>query len=110
MNRRSFLAAPAAGLVLDSDRLLWRPGAKLISIPKPAPLIIRGWALGPLLAIGDEITFGSDPTRYNITGVFESDSEAGFTIEMLRKDAEVLRERLRLSRQHPRRHLSPRLA
>jgi hypothetical protein len=34
MNRRAFLAA-IAGLTLDPERLLWRPGAKLISIPKP---------------------------------------------------------------------------
>ena len=35
MNRRGFLGAIAGGLVLDPERLLWRPGRKLISIPKP---------------------------------------------------------------------------
>jgi|SRR5579863_593451 len=35
-SRRSFLAAFAAGLVLDPERLLWKPGKKLISIPKPS--------------------------------------------------------------------------
>ena len=35
MNRRSFLAALAGAMVLDPERLLWRPGAKLISTPKP---------------------------------------------------------------------------
>lgn len=35
MNRRSFIAALASGMLLDKDRLLYRPGAKLISIPKP---------------------------------------------------------------------------
>jgi hypothetical protein len=37
MNRRAFfssLAAIAAGAVLDPERLLWRPGRKLISIPR----------------------------------------------------------------------------
>lgn len=38
MNRRGFLGAIAAalgGAVLDPDKLLWVPGAKLISIPRP---------------------------------------------------------------------------
>jgi hypothetical protein len=34
MNRRGFLAALIGGATLDPERLLWRPGAKLISIPK----------------------------------------------------------------------------
>lgn len=34
MNRRSFLAA-LAGATLDPERLLWRPGQRLISIPTP---------------------------------------------------------------------------
>jgi hypothetical protein len=32
-NRRGFLKAIAATLVLDSEKLLWQPGKKLISIP-----------------------------------------------------------------------------
>ena len=39
MNRRNFLSTlfgGAAAMQLDPERLLWRPGAKLISIPKPA--------------------------------------------------------------------------
>ncbi len=42
MNRRSFfsaLAAIAATAALDPERLLWRPGAKLISIPQGPRLI-----------------------------------------------------------------------
>ena len=35
MNRRSFLSALAGAMVLDPERAIWRPGAKLISIPKP---------------------------------------------------------------------------
>ncbi len=41
MNRRLFLsslAAFAGAAVLDPEKLLWRPGAKLISIPAPPPL------------------------------------------------------------------------
>ena len=34
MTRRALFAMLAAA-VLDPDRLIWRPGAKLISIPKP---------------------------------------------------------------------------
>jgi hypothetical protein len=38
MTRRSFLAALAAALALDPERMLWLPGKKLISIPKlPEP-------------------------------------------------------------------------
>jgi hypothetical protein len=38
VNRRGFLSTLGIGgatLALDPERLLWRPGAKLISIPKP---------------------------------------------------------------------------
>ena len=37
MNRRSFFATLAAGLAAaaDPERLLWVPGKKMISIPKP---------------------------------------------------------------------------
>lgn len=35
-NRRTFLAALLAGATLDPERLLWRAGAKHISIPRPA--------------------------------------------------------------------------
>lgn len=41
MNRRGFLAAlggAAAGLLVDPEKLLWKPGEKLISIPKPLVL------------------------------------------------------------------------
>lgn len=36
MNRRAFLALAAAAS-FDPERLLWHPGARLISIPKPLP-------------------------------------------------------------------------
>lgn len=35
VTRRAFLSALAAAFVLDPEKLLWQPGAKLISIPKP---------------------------------------------------------------------------
>lgn len=38
MNRRGFLSTligSAGAMVLDPEKLLWRPGAKLISIPAP---------------------------------------------------------------------------
>ena len=34
---RRVLFAVLAGAVLDPERLLWRPGARLISIPTPPP-------------------------------------------------------------------------
>lgn len=40
MNRRSFFSLLASALVLDPERVLYVPGKKLISIPKPAPLFI----------------------------------------------------------------------
>ncbi len=41
MNRRGFLGLFASALLLDPERLLYVPGKKLISIPKPQqPLII----------------------------------------------------------------------
>ena len=33
-SRRGFLSALAGAMVLDPEKLLWRPGAKTISIPK----------------------------------------------------------------------------
>lgn len=39
MSRRSFLAILAAGMALDTDKLLWKPGAKFISIPKPVKIL-----------------------------------------------------------------------
>ncbi len=33
-SRRNFLSMLAASFALDPERLLWKPGAKLISIPK----------------------------------------------------------------------------
>jgi hypothetical protein len=35
IERRSFLAALAGAFVADPERLLWIPGAKTISIPRP---------------------------------------------------------------------------
>lgn len=35
LSRRGFLGAIAAALVADPERLLWVPGKKIISIPKP---------------------------------------------------------------------------
>lgn len=48
MNRRSFflktlLSAVAAGATLDPERLLWRPGQRLISIPRPRLLWKQGF-------------------------------------------------------------------
>lgn len=37
MNRRAFLGALLAAFVVDPERLLWIPGRKLVSIPKPRP-------------------------------------------------------------------------
>lgn len=39
MNRRAFLSALAAAFVLDPEKLLWQPGAKLISIARPRRIV-----------------------------------------------------------------------
>ena len=56
MNRRGFLgflAGVASTAVLDPERLLWVPGAKLISIPAPVvvPQFIGEphWSVAPVL-------------------------------------------------------------
>lgn len=57
MTRRTLLSLFAAALVApDPEKLLWRPGAKLISIPSP-----------PFLAVGEIVTFGGLPQRYVVT-------------------------------------------
>lgn len=55
--RRGFLGLLAAGLALDPERLLWRPGAKLISVPAPRLLPLhRKWIVdGTLNWESDEL-------------------------------------------------------
>jgi hypothetical protein len=66
VNRRGFLSALiAAGTAaaIDPEKLLWAPGRKLISIPKPRPsLITDGWVNSPIsrLRLGDMITYRVD--------------------------------------------------
>lgn len=68
MNRRNFLAF-AALFVADPERLLWRPGARLISIPKP--LVITAENLPLHFACGDIITFsGYFPGRFVVVSVY----------------------------------------
>lgn len=60
MNRRGFLGAITAalgGAVLDPERALWVPGAKLISIPAPRALVTTGWGPTVSFGVGDIITF-----------------------------------------------------
>ncbi len=48
MNRRGFfglLAGIAATAFLDPEKLLWKPGARLISIPNPPRVIVRRYLL-----------------------------------------------------------------
>lgn len=63
MNRRGFLGAIAAALVLDPERALWVPGAKKIFLP-PAPPPVSGASLMAMFNVGDVVTFGKDPQRY----------------------------------------------
>jgi hypothetical protein len=44
MNRRGFLGAIFGGAAIsaiDPERLLWQPGNRLISIPRPKPLLLH---------------------------------------------------------------------
>jgi hypothetical protein len=85
MNRRAFLAALAAGLVLDPERLLYVPGKKLISIPKPRLGPLDSTVTVPFFNIGDIVTFAgrhavnpltreelTDLQEYRVTHVYES--------------------------------------
>lgn len=57
LNRRGFLSlfsAAAATAVVDPERLLWVPGRKSISIPKP-----RVWKVGDTIQIKRPMRFDS---------------------------------------------------
>ena len=54
MTRRAPLAL-IAGASLDPERLLWQPGRKLISIPKP---VVVHWNTGPIMT--DRFGISSD--------------------------------------------------
>jgi hypothetical protein len=56
MTRRALLATLAAAFVLDPERLLWKPGAKLISVPAP-----------PFLELGDIVMFQGIQGRFIVT-------------------------------------------
>jgi len=49
VNRRGFLATLGAGLALNPERLLWVPGKKLISIPKP--ISTQGWTVSDSVTV-----------------------------------------------------------
>ncbi len=74
--RRGFLSAllggTAAAMVLDPEKLLWRPGEKLISIPKPAiPSYLENPILGDIYwSPKDEIYIHNGETwlRFNKIG------------------------------------------
>jgi hypothetical protein len=64
MNRRGFLGAlfgSAGALVVDPERALWTPGAKLISIPRRTA---AGWASTALIKPGDVFTIAGDGREY----------------------------------------------
>lgn len=73
MTRRGFIAAFAAAVALDPEKLLWRPGEKLISIPAPPKLSVL--TARPLLEVGDIVTFGLRPERYMVTAAVRSMNE-----------------------------------
>lgn len=56
MTRRALLSMLALA-VADPDRLIWQPGRKLISIPKPTPLMSWSTAFPPtyLLAVAADV-------------------------------------------------------
>lgn len=60
IDRRGFLATISAALIgatLDVDRLLWVPGTKLISVPKPQPYRGLIYLNGVLLRHGVDFVF-----------------------------------------------------
>lgn len=71
MDRRGFLSlltAGAAGLVIDPDLLLWRKGAKLISLPPTAPSVWapRAMTVGDIFSI--QGIFAVNPVTGEDTG------------------------------------------
>lgn len=59
MNRRgflSFLGAAITGATLDPERLLWRPGAKVISIASPSVAEPQHFIAGRDMEIGEVFT------------------------------------------------------
>ncbi len=67
MTRRALLSL-LAGAALDPERLLWRPGAKLISIPRPN----YGW-----MRIAEIRTINSPLTAAEICRMFPCSAPPG---------------------------------
>lgn len=70
MDRRGFISAllgTAGAMVLDPDRLLWRPGAKRISIPAPSPA-----PRITMIPIGQRLNKGD---LFSIAGVYQVNPE-----------------------------------
>jgi hypothetical protein len=89
MNRRTFFSLLGAGAVAaDPERLLWVPGAKTISIPRPA--------LPVMFSVGDVVTFAGDPVTWCVISVCE-DPRTHCTIEPVRPPELVCSEVLRTS-------------
>ncbi len=82
MNRRGFLGmwgAAIAGATLDPEELLWVPGKKLISIPKPAVVLAQHFEIGDIITIAGRYAinprtfeYESGLQRFVVTGVTES--------------------------------------
>lgn len=54
-SRRGFLGALLGAAVLDPDRLLWRPGAKLVSVPRPLIDFEARYITPAAIALADSI-------------------------------------------------------
>lgn len=93
MNRRNFLSVLAASFALDPERLLWKPGAKLISIPKPKPVGETIWWLNANYIhidggayIQEPFMYGGAsnwaiPVSYKLSGNFAASSGMIFDIK-----------------------------
>jgi hypothetical protein len=84
------LAAAATVAVVDPERVLWVPGRKLISIPKPADY--EGWTLpgsNPLIRVGDILSFGSDPQQYKVTATHPPGKYVRVELHPLRMSARL---------------------
>ncbi|MCR4375868.1 MAG: twin-arginine translocation signal domain-containing protein [Acidobacteria bacterium] len=97
MNRRHFLgmlAAGAAGMVLDPEMLLWRPGAKTIFLPPAKPILTRAgavqysWNQG-LLKAGDIVTINGCLEFNPKTGQYHSSRLQEFRIVEAVSSAEL---------------------
>lgn len=88
MNRRNFISALLGAATLDPERLLWVPGQKLISIPKPFCVEVEHVAIFdlPRDIIQHRFCYTDGNHRIHVS----AKSEGGAAVGRLVRDIETL--------------------